>query len=84
MSKYYNYKRKSSKDLSWRVFDNDSLVIRPTQNIYKNRYRIKDSFGYLDKLNFEYKIIINSNNDCPFLFGDLIQIIKLLNYQIIK
>lgn len=60
-------KENQVKDINWRFFDADNIVIRTNDNIYRNRYRIKDSFWYIDKLNFEYKILINSNNDCPFL-----------------
>lgn len=67
-------------NIDGKKFEADNIVLRTDKNIYKNRYRIKDSFWYIDKLNFEYKILINSNNDCPFLiewFDSNNKIVKL-------
>lgn len=73
-------KENQVKGITGEKFESDNMVWRSTEHIYKNRYRVKDSFWYFDKLNFEYKLLINSNADCPFLvewFDSKNHIVKL-------
>lgn len=60
-------KENQVKDVFGRVFESENILLKSKNNIYTNRYRLKDSFWYMDKLNYEYKLLIKANNDCPFL-----------------
>jgi len=55
------------KDINWNKFVSDDIVLKNEKKIYTNRYRIKDWFWEIDKLNYEYKILFIASNSCTFL-----------------
>lgn len=62
-----NIKENEIKDINWNLFISDNLILKKETNIYTNRYRISDSFWDIDKLNYEYKILITALDNCSFL-----------------
>lgn len=54
-------------DLEWNFFYADNVLIKNKKNIYNNRYRLTDSFWFIDKNNYDYKILINSIWYCEIL-----------------
>lgn len=62
-----NIKENEIKDINWKIFDDNILILKLENNIYKNRYRISDSFDYINKAIYEYKILITAEENCTFL-----------------
>ena len=54
-------------NIYWENFESEIILIQNEDIIYKNRYRIYDSFSSFNKYIYEYKLLITSKNDCTFL-----------------